>query len=340
MKFTLPTNYKVKADQFANGRCKGFRTANDINGNLLALKDKYEKLLLGIIESNPGKETLKKLFTLKEVEKTEKTFCGYVQDLIARLDGKLSKSRIHQYEVIKAQVTEFGDFDIKNTSVVIAEHLEKHFRELGHSQNTVSKKMSIFSAIIKRAIIEKLVPHDCLFGYVMPKYSDPIPDYLSEKEIEKFKKVVEACEPNRFKTAGYFFLLACYAGYRISDLAKFNYNTVKDDLIIIRAKKNGEIVSIPLYPALCEILDKVKELTFYFTEQSMRKYVKELATIAGMGRKIKVHTARHTFAMMLLDKGFTIDEVAYLLGDSRDAARVYARIKDKQIHKSVKEKLY
>jgi site-specific recombinase XerD len=71
----------------------------------------------------------------------------------------------------------------------------------------------------------------------------------------------------------------------------------------------------------------------------MRKYVKELAMLAGLSRKIKVHTARHTFAIMLIEKGFSIDEVAQLLGDSRDIARIYARITNTHLHNKFKERL-
>lgn len=337
MKFTLPTNYKVKEDQFENGRCKGFAAANNINSNLVALKDKYEKLLLSVIEDDPDKETLKLLFTKPETV-TFKTFYHYTLNLVGRLT--LSEGRLKHYRTLATQIKDFGDFSLAAVSPKMALSFEKYLRGLGLEQNTINSKFNIFIAIVNHAISEKLIKDDCLKGYRRPRYVQTIPDYLTEEEIDKFKAVVDSSTPQRYKTAGYYFLLSCYTGYRISDLAKFDYDkAVRNGLITIRATKNLNIVAIPVYPKLAEILEQVRHIPFYFTHESMRKYVKEIAMLAGLNRKIKVHTARHTFAIMLMQKGFTVDEVARLLGDSVNVAKIYARVTDLQLHRNVKERL-
>lgn len=337
MRFTLPTNYRVLANQFENGRCKGFKNCGDINGNLIALKEKYEKLLLSVIESNPGKERLKLLFAGPE-QVEHHTFYSYTVSLINRLS--LTEGVLSHYKTLAGQIKAFGDFDLTALSPKIAQAFEKYLRSLGFEQNTINSKFKIINAIKNHAANDKLVSKDCLEGYRKPRYIQPIPDYLTADEIEQFKKVVDASGPSRYKVAGYYFLLACFTGYRISDLKRFKYEEAyKTNMITIRAKKNKQIVSIPVYPALAEILEQVKNIPFYFTEQSMRKYVKELAMLAGLNRKIKVHTARHTFAIMLLNKGFTIDEVAELLGDSKDVAKIYARVTNVQLHNKVMERL-
>src|ERR1044072_2089628 len=340
MKFTLPTNYKVLPAQFDNGRCKGFRNAGDMNGNLINLKEKYEKLLLGVIESNPDKDTLKLLFSEKVPEVSFTTFCTYAFDLIKRLTGKVSEGRLRHYRTVVNHLKDFGDIPLNKVSPTTALAFEKHLRLSGNQQNTLNSKMTIFITIVNHAITEKLLPRDCLYGYKKPVYKQKLPDHLTEAELNAFKSVVDAIVPVHYKTAGYYFLLSCYLGYRISDLESFDYNTaVKGDKILIRAAKNNKIVMIPIYPKLAEILEKVKQYPFYFTQQTMRKYVKELALMAGLNRKIKVHTARNTFAIMLMEKGFSLEETAHLLGDSIEVARLYARITDKQLHKNVRERL-
>lgn len=342
MKFTLATNYKVLQDQFTNGRCKGFKHANDINGNLIALKDKFEKLLLSVIESDPSKEMLQQLFKEQPAPvAVDLTFAEYTKELVKRFKGKLGAARLIHYNTLATQIKAFNDLRLNDVSPKTALQVEQHLRSLGFAQNTLNTKMKIFKAIINQAILEKLIEPDCLLGYKKPNYVQPIPDYLTQDEMKQFKRVVEASGPTRYKVAGYYFLLSCLAGYRISDLKKFDYDkAVKNNLLTIRATKNANICTIPIYPALAEILQKVKQYPFYFTIESMRKYVKELALLAGLNRKIKVHTARHTFAITLMQKGFTIDEVAELLGDSKDVAKIYARVTNTQLHNKVKEKLY
>lgn len=342
MKFTLATNYHVLKSQFENGRCKGFKNCNDINGNLIALKNKYEKLLLSVIESNPDKETLQQLFKEHPAPVViDLTFAEYTAELIKRFKGKLGQARLIHYNTLATQIKAFNDLKLSHVSPKAAVQVEQHLRSLGFAQNTLNTKMKIFKAIVNQAILEKLIPGDCLLGYKKPSYVQTIPDYLTQDELQQFKKVVEASGPTRYKVAGYYFLLSCLAGYRISDLKKFDYNkAVKNNLIMIRATKNANICTIPVYPALAEVLEQVKQYPFYFTIESMRKYVKELALLAGLNRKIKVHTARHTFAITLMQKGFTIDEIAELLGDSKDVAKIYARVTNVQLHNKVKEKLY
>ncbi len=341
MKFTLATNYKVTTDQFIEGRCKGFKMANTFNANLLLQKERCEKLLLSVIETNPDKETLHKLFTGKEEAKpTFTTFCEYADEIMKRQTGLLSEGRLRHFKTLRNQVMDFGNIKLPDISPITAAAFEKYLRLENAAQNTLNSKMTIFITIVKHAITEKLIKPDCLFGYKKPPYIQNIPDYLTEEETKAFKGIVDATLATSVKTAGYYYLLACYTGYRISDLSKFKYDeAVKGNTILIRAKKNKKIVSMPIYPRLAEILAKVKELPFNITEQTMRKYVKELALHAGLGRKIKVHTARHTFAMMLIEKGFSIEKAAEFLGDTVDVARIYARVNPVALHKEVMEKL-
>lgn len=336
MKFTLSTSYKLKPEHFNAARATGFKNANKINQNLIDKMHGFERQLLSVIESGPSKESLKKLFTGEAKSMVpEYSLKTYLWLIMERSQGKLSKGRLKHYKVIHDQL---NDIPLSTISEITLLQIEKHFRKLGNDVNTINSKMKIIHAVVKKAIREKLVPYDCMDGYVIPAYVQPIPDYLNEQEIDDFKKVVDAAINPDYKKAGYYFLLSCYAGYRINALVLFDYaNAVKQDMIIIRAKKNNEIVSIPVYPKLAEVLEFIKDKRFSFAEETMRRYVKELALMAGLGRKIKVHTARHTFAMMLIEKGFTIGEVAELLGDSERVARVYARINNKHLQNRFKQ---
>lgn len=205
------------------------------------------------------------------------------------------------------------------------------------SQNTLNSKISLLIAIFNRALEDKLITREQFEGYKRPGEEEKIPEYLEEKEIESFYEVTRSIGSEQIKTSGYYFLLSCHAGYRISDLFSFVYEErVKGNKIILRAKKNGNIVSIPIYPKLAEILDYCRNYRLKVSEQQMRENVKAIAKLAGIhGRNIKVHSGRHSFAMLMLEKGLTVDEVAELLGDSVDIARRYARITNSHLHNRI-----
>ena len=74
-------------------------------------------------------------------------------------------------------------------------------------------------------------------------------------------------------------------------------------------------------------------------EPLIRLYVKSLAADAGINKDVIFHSSRHTFAMLLMSNGFTIDEASELLGDTPLVAKVYARIHNEQLDKKIIEKL-
>lgn len=87
------------------------------------------------------------------------------------------------------------------------------------------------------------------------------------------------------------------------------------------------------------MLDYIHDKPLYMSEQRMRDYVKELAGFIGIKRNIKVHSGRHSFAMMLVEKEFTDKEISELIGDSELITKVYARVSNKVIDNKIRERL-
>ena len=75
------------------------------------------------------------------------------------------------------------------------------------------------------------------------------------------------------------------------------------------------------------------------SQPKARESLTKLVGLANIKKVVIFHSGRHTFAMYLLSKGLTLDEVAQLLGDSKDVAKVYGRIINTQLHRSVLDKL-
>ena len=216
--------------------------------------------------------------------------------------------------------------------------LEKSLRETKYSDgttmsgNTIQNNMKIIKSILNKAWEQGIIKKEQFERYKRPKYTQPIPVYLTEDEIKLIEKNVATLGTGGKKTSGYYFLLSCYTGYRISDARQFHFDThVQDGKIILRAKKNNQIVSIPIHSRLMTILEFVRETPFDISEQKARDYVKAICKDVGIKKDVKYHTSRHSFAMLLMAKGFSIDEVASLLGDTPEVARIYARVSNIQL---------
>lgn len=204
--------------------------------------------------------------------------------------------------------------------------LEKKLRIEGLDGNTINTQMKRAKYMLKQAVTKGILDESAIKHYKAPPYVQKIPEYLTIEEIDNFKKVVDSVLVESKKTSGYYFLLSCYTGFRLSDLKRFDSSFINNETILIRASKNNKIVSIPMYDRLKEVVSYCLQHPLRITEQHFRLFVKEIAKDIGITRNIKVHTGRHTFAMLLINKGFSIDEVAELLGDTPEVARVYARI--------------
>jgi len=108
-------------------------------------------------------------------------------------------------------------------------------------------------------------------------------------------------------------------------------------MVILQAKKNKKIVSIPIHTRLKNVLEFVKDNPFSLSEEKTREFAKEISKLAGIKKHVKFHTSRHSFAMLLMKKGFSIDETSHLLGDTVAVARIYARIHNESLNKKVLE---
>jgi site-specific recombinase XerD len=335
-----PTPFKILETQF-DGSVIGHPLAKKMNQQLNSKRIELESKLISLegVGRKLNADELKEYLT--GIHKDTGLFSDFVEQLNEDLKGKLSTGRLKRYTVIKNKITDFRpDTHLYEIDITFMDRFEKYLRSKKLDGNTINTLIKALKSILSKAGERKLFDPKQIAGYKVPAYTQKIPDYLTEDEMAAFEKVVAASN-HSYKLAGYYFLLGCFAGYRIGDLKAFDYSKrIKGDKILLRAKKNGNIVSILIYPMLQRVLDFVKDHPLKLSEQHTREYVKEIATIAGIGRKIKLHTARHSFAMMLINKGFTVDEVAELLGDSKDVAKVYARITNTVIDNKVRALLH
>lgn len=271
---------------------------------------------------------------------SKKTFTEFIEDYKKEMKGKKSDATIRVFEDIRNDLETYDPYlYFSKISVSWLNTFEQHLRIKLH-RNTVHKKMKNIKGFLKQAKIRGFIKEDRYVMYKVPTYDQGIPEYLDEEEIETFKKICDTIKQPMMKMSGYYFLLSCYAGYRISDFKKFHYSKmVSGSKILLKTKKNKRIVSIPIHSRLAEILQYCKDNPFDISEQNMRAYIKDIAKLAGVERKIKVHTARHSFAMLLMDSGFDLEEVAELLGVTIKTASVYARISNKRLEKKILEKL-
>lgn len=167
---------------------------------------------------------------------------------------------------------------------------------------------TFFNAARKRKVIT-VYPFDT---YENPEYEAPDKDYLTLDELDDLERQAdEATNPLTKQTLVYL-LLGCYTGLRISDLRKFNFDEhVKDGRLYLRAKKNGEWVTMPVVGRLATHLKRVRACPLTRADQELNRTLKKLIK----GKKITNHCGRHTFAItMCAEQGISAETASELMG--------------------------
>lgn len=193
---------------------------------------------------------------------------------------------------------------------------------------------TFFNAAIKR----KIITHYPFDTYENPEYTAPQKDYLTLKELDQLEKLADKTTNSTLKQTVVYFLLGCYSGLRLSDWQQFDYNQhYKDGRLFLRAKKNGEWVTMPVVGRLKRHLERVKMVPLKITEQEMNRTLKN---IAGIKKKISTHTGRKTFAVtMCSEMGISLEVCATIMGITMDVCmKNYYSVTPKKIEDELKSK--
>lgn len=304
-----------------------------INSIVRKRMSEAEDRLLDAIKEGLTTEGFKRLF--KEQKAKSVCLADYFTKLIEDLQGKLSPGTLRQYRVMKEKIG--ANVTFADVSVKWLQDFEKGLK--GLDGNTINSNMKRIKAMLSKAEADGYITKDKFSGYKVPPYKQKLVDFLTEKEIAALAKLVRTVNVKSKKIAGYYFLLSCYTGWRIGDVKKFNLGMIRENRLVLRASKNNNIVSIPVHSRLKEVLKFTNKNPFDLSEEKARLHVKELCGLAGIHRNVKFNHGRHSFAMLLMANGFTIDEVSHLIGDTPLITKVYAKIHNESLDKKIRERL-
>ena len=141
--------------------------------------------------------------------------------------------------------------------------------------------------------------------------------------------------------SGIYLFFSCYTGFAYSDVLKLK----KDDIIIgihggkqinIKRTKTDIMSNVPLLDKALEILKKYEDhpdceyagkLLPVKSNQKQNAYLKEIADLCGCNKNLTTHTARHTFATLMLTKGVSMESVSSMLGHTNlRTTQIYGKI--------------
>ena len=154
--------------------------------------------------------------------------------------------------------------------------------------------------------------------------------------IDEIKKLIETpCSWDEVKKA---YLFSCYCGLRISDIENLKWGDIIRDgeqyRIQIVMQKTREPLYLPLSKQALRWIPERGEASDednVFNSLPVRNWgnliIKKWAKDAGITKHLSYHTARHTFATMMLTLGADLYTTSKLLGHTKVATtEIYAKI--------------
>lgn len=225
------------------------------------------------------------------------------------------------------------------------DYLKHATKRGGQPLSDVTKKvyLTCFGTVMNKAVREGLVPVNPL---TLIEASEKISSPDSERvflNIEEVGKMADTdCYSIQTKQA---FMFSCFSGLRISDIRRLKWGDLEEAVdsegnkhcrLSLVMKKTKRTISYQLSNEATKWLPQRKtndKLVFddLTMQSNINHHVKVWAKAAGITKAVSFHTARHTFATMMLTLGADIYTTSKLLGHSRvSTTEIYAKIIDKK----------
>lgn len=218
--------------------------------------------------------------------------------------------------------------------------------ELNQRQVTVNKTIQRLRKPIKTAVSEGYFNKDPFSLHKPGKVSTNV-IFLSENELERLEKY-QFIQP-RLSVVRDLFIFCCYTGLAYYEMRQLKYEHIvkgfdNKDWIKMERKKTGKPISIPILPqanaVLCKYMNYGDTALPKISNQKMNSYLKEIAAIVNIKKRITHHVARKTFAStVLLYNDVPMEIVSKLLGHSslKITESYYGKIVDKKVSDSMAE---
>lgn len=315
-------------------------------------------------------ETLSKSLTSRNLK--EKVFGKRPSDFYSFADEIVEQykkeGRIGTYDKNRSVIAKLREYRPTLTFYDITPDFlmkyEQYLREAhGNMTNTVHKDMKFLRKVFNDAIRSDLIELDASpFRKYRLKLEKTHRDYLSEDEL----RLIEGCPANSGSRLGLhrdMFVFAAYTGgLRVSDVLQLRWSDFDGSHLNVVIKKTSVQVAIKVPNKGLEIILRYKLETsvkddFIFpmlrpslnindpvaldaavtsATTQINANLKRLAKIAGIEKRLSFHVSRHSFAVMALRKGISIDKVSKLMAHSAiRETLVYAKIMNEDLDKAM-----
>lgn len=345
-------------------RAKGnSRQARELNDYLdhVKMRIREHRIILDEKNEKVTAQILKDCFL--GIKKADRTLLEIIEnhnnECKELLDKDYTKGTLTKYYTLKKHIINFieskyhkDDLFLNELSPETMRNFEYYLKTIGNMQNNSAMKyIKALKKIVRIAVSNRWIEHDP-FANLKYHQEEVQIDFLSQDEIDTITNKDFGIE--RINQVRDIYLFCCYTGMAFIDV----FNLKKSDIEEKKGKfwirktrqKTKNLFIVPLIKPALEIINKYKQhptclkkdcVLPVLSNQKMNSYLKEIADLCLINKRLTTHTARHTFATTVtLANQVSMEVVAKMLGHSSTKMTAkYARVLDDVINKDM-EKVY
>lgn len=303
-------------------------SADDI---FMQMKGKTTKKEFGIIEVyNIYNDRIKKLIGI-EIKLV--TYKKYIE----------SHKHLSDFLKWKFQAKDFKLKDLKFNFITDYEYYLKTEKKL--QQSTLNKAIQRFRKTLQYGISQDYLDKDP-FGIYKPSKIKKEVIYLSALELSNLEKY--NFSQIKLSNIQDLFIFCCYTGLAYNEMVNLEKQNIQigfDGInwIQMKREKTQRKISIPILPKAQAIIDKYttenNQVLPSISNQKFNSYLKEIAAIVGIEKRLTHHIARKTFAStVLLYNDVPMEIVSELLGHSNMTItqESYGKVVQKKVSEAIK----
>lgn len=248
-------------------------------------------------------------------------------------------------EMYRKEYSKTTDFPVKSLSPDMIQRFEVFLRAEKHlANNTMIRFMKCVKKIVNQALANGWIASNP-FATIHYHNEEVTPTFITQEELESLYHK-EITIP-RLEVIRDVYIFCCFTGLAFVDVKSLKPEHIFKDtngaLWIRKARtKTNVMCNIPLLEIPLSLIKKysdhpiciAKNVLFpVASNQKTNGYLKELADICGIKKRLTTHTARHTFATTLtLGNGVALENVSKMLGHTNTKmTQHYARVQDASI---------
>ncbi len=361
----------IQIEAYLNGKKKYFTTKIFITPN------QWDKKRREITEKHPNRISLNKQITaqINELEAIEmkrrqsgqpftlqylRDFknANYTNNFIefCRHEVESGKLRGTSKTQHRATFRHFEKFrpgvEFEQINFELLSDFDKYLRDLGLHPNTITKHFSFLRRYVNLAIDKEIIEQNKYpFRKFKIKKVSTKRDYLTPEELDKLEALTIPDSQPIEQLAKDKFMFAVYTGLRYGDLSELRADSLTmengKEYLTLNMIKTGDTIKVPIAMLFdgrgLDIFYKYAKagqptiFPFQRNDEANRQ-LRKVIELAGIGKHVTYHMARHSYATYLLYKGVSITTVQKLLGHRRlETTMIYSKVMDMTVERELQK---